>query len=308
MSLKGPTVKRILKEAAELSQNPSPDYHAAPLDDSDLYTWHFTIRGPPAPSPLATGIYHGQITLPPSYPLKPPNFRFLTPSGRFEPNREICLSISGHHEESWQPAWGIRTALVAIRAFMDSDAGGQVGGMSAADSVKRKLAGESKGWKCRACGSQSNEEILRKHEEEVREILGAESEEREAKRREEEEKLAKEMGFAAKSPQQQQDKDSEVVGDPEIGSLASGTSRDKPASAVAQAAVPTTTTTSTPVTQPPSPPASLSMQQQQQQQQRAIRQQQAQAPAARHSHDVWLDRAIIGIVVAIVVMLIRRFH
>jgi hypothetical protein len=37
----------------------------------------------------------------------------MTPSGRFEANREICLSISGHHEETWQPAWGVRTALVA---------------------------------------------------------------------------------------------------------------------------------------------------------------------------------------------------
>jgi len=45
-------------------------------------------------------------------------FRFLTPSARFEVNRDICLSMSGHHEETWQPAWGIRTALVALRAFM----------------------------------------------------------------------------------------------------------------------------------------------------------------------------------------------
>jgi ubiquitin-conjugating enzyme E2 J1 len=37
----------------------------------------------------------------------------MTPNGRFEANREICLSISGHHEETWQPAWGIRTAVVA---------------------------------------------------------------------------------------------------------------------------------------------------------------------------------------------------
>ncbi|KAK3174153.1 hypothetical protein OEA41_001397 [Lepraria neglecta] len=124
---KSPTIKRILKEASELSSNPDPTLHAAPLD-SNLFEWHFTLRGPPS-TPYCTGAYHGRIILPPTYPLRPPSFRFLTPSGRFEVNREICLSISGHHEETWQPAWGIRTALWALRAFMEGDARGQVGGM-----------------------------------------------------------------------------------------------------------------------------------------------------------------------------------
>ena len=108
-----------MKEAAELSassSSPSPHFCAHPVSDSNLFDWHFTMAGPPAPSPYAGGIYHGRIVLPPTYPLRPPSFRFLTPSGRFEVNREICLSISGHHEESWQPAWGIRTALTAIRS------------------------------------------------------------------------------------------------------------------------------------------------------------------------------------------------
>lgn len=113
-----------VREASELSTSLSPDYTATPLDDN-LFEWHFTLRGPPggdlssgtsaesSKGPYHDGIYHGRIVLPPTYPLRPPSFRFLTPSGRFETNREICLSISGHHEETWQPAWGLRTALVA---------------------------------------------------------------------------------------------------------------------------------------------------------------------------------------------------
>lgn len=100
-----------MREAKELTDSPSPDYTAAPLE-TDIFEWHFTIRGPPN-SVYANGMYHGRIVLPTQYPLRPPNFRFTTPSGRFEVNREICLSISGFHEETWQPAWGIRTALVA---------------------------------------------------------------------------------------------------------------------------------------------------------------------------------------------------
>lgn len=101
----------LVREAAEISNSPSSDYAAHPLE-TDLFEWHFTLRGPPN-SVYSEGLYHGRIVLPPTYPLRPPMFRFATPNGRFEANREICLSISGHHEETWQPAWGVRTALVA---------------------------------------------------------------------------------------------------------------------------------------------------------------------------------------------------
>lgn len=106
--------------------------------------------------------------LPPQYPLRPPSFRFLTPSGRFEVNREICLSISGHHEETWQPAWGIRTALVAMRSFMDTDARGQLGGLECGREVRERMAKEGAGWRCGVCG-KTNAEILREREEACKE-------------------------------------------------------------------------------------------------------------------------------------------
>ncbi|KAF3760157.1 UBC-like protein [Cryphonectria parasitica EP155] len=160
---KSPTIRRILREAQELSSAPSPDYTATPLE-TDLFEWHFTLRGPPG-SPYAEGLYHGRIALPPTYPLRPPSFRFLTPSGRFEANREICLSISGHHEETWQPAWGVRTALVALRSFMETDPKGQLGGLDTSDAVRRRLAAESRAWRCTGCGARTNEEIIRECEE-----------------------------------------------------------------------------------------------------------------------------------------------
>ena len=156
---KSPTIKRILKEASELSKNPDPTLHAAPLE-TDLFEWHFTIRGPPS-TPYELGAYHGRIVLPQQYPLRPPSFRFLTPSGRFEPNREICLSISGHHEETWQPAWGIRTALWALRAFMEGGAKGQVGGQDMPEAERKRLAEESRTWRCSSCGGMTNDEILK---------------------------------------------------------------------------------------------------------------------------------------------------
>jgi ubiquitin-conjugating enzyme E2 J1 len=40
--------------------------------------------------------------LPLDYPFKPPNIVFLTPNGRFEAGKKICLSISAYHPEEWQ--------------------------------------------------------------------------------------------------------------------------------------------------------------------------------------------------------------
>jgi ubiquitin-conjugating enzyme E2 J1 len=168
MSARSPTVRRILREAAELSQNPAPDYTASPLD-SDLFDWHFTFRGPPN-SAYAQGIYHGRIVLPHLYPLRPPSFRFLTASGRFEVNREICLSISGHHEETWQPAWGVRTALVALRSFMETDAQGQLGGMEMPRASRESIALESRSYRCPTC-ARTNLEIIQACEERSKEAV-----------------------------------------------------------------------------------------------------------------------------------------
>ena len=83
----------------------------------NLFEWHFTVRGP-SDTEFEGGVYHGRIILPTEYPMKPPHIIVLTPNGRFEVGKKICLSISGHHPESWQPSWSIRTALLAIIGFM----------------------------------------------------------------------------------------------------------------------------------------------------------------------------------------------
>ena len=32
-------------------------------------------------------------------------FYFCQPNGRFEVGKKICLSMSAHHPETWQPSW-----------------------------------------------------------------------------------------------------------------------------------------------------------------------------------------------------------
>jgi ubiquitin-conjugating enzyme E2 J1 len=280
-----------------MTTNPTPDLYAAPLEEN-LFEWHFTIRGAPEPSPFAGGVYHGRIILPPAYPLRPPSFRFLTPSGRFEPNREICLSISGHHEETWQPAWGIRTALVAIRSFMDTDAGGQVGGMSAPDNVRKALAEKSRGYSCAGCGKGALA-ILEEQEQRCKE-LGVEATD------EEENPLVGKIGLI--EPKKDANT-AEASASPPASSVSedvvAGSEPELPTVATDQEVQPVHTPQ-----QPQSHPQTPAVPQVQAQTQPQSPTQTQQSPlqpiVATTTTDAWIDKAIIGIVIALVLMILRR--
>ncbi|TMS35642.1 hypothetical protein L596_003001 [Steinernema carpocapsae] len=156
-SARGFGVKRLMREAMEL-KNPTELYFAQPLEEN-LFEWHFTIRGPPD-SDFAGGIYHGRIIFPAEYPMKPPTVILLTPNGRFELHKRICLSISGFHPETWQPSWSIRTALLALVGFMPTDGSGAVGSLNYPPEERRKLAQQSINWHCETCGCFMKDVLL----------------------------------------------------------------------------------------------------------------------------------------------------
>ncbi|KAB5563044.1 ubiquitin-conjugating enzyme/RWD-like protein [Coniochaeta sp. 2T2.1] len=303
---KSPTIRRIMREAAELSNSPSPDYTATPLE-SDLFEWHFTLRGPPN-SPYDGGIYHGRIVLPPTYPLRPPSFRFSTPSGRFEANREICLSISGHHEETWQPAWGVRTALVALRSFMETDAKGQLGGLDTSDAVRKRLAGESGSWKCGVCnGGKSNREIMEEQEEVVRLM-----EEAEGRKREEEVVVPEElrMGFKdemGKGKERGEDKEKGDM-DEESAQLAEGFVRTAPVEGETGATVPAVGAPAQNLPQP-SRIVTLPLPSQVRQPQQVVGVPQVQLQERRINDGVpiWIDRLIVGLGFLLAAMVLKVF-
>jgi ubiquitin-conjugating enzyme E2 J1 len=293
-SSKSPTIRRILREAAELSTSPSSDYTAEPLE-SDLFEWHFTLRGPPN-SVYSEGLYHGRIVLPPTYPLRPPSFRFTTPNGRFEANREICLSISGHHEETWQPAWGIRTAIVALRSFMETDAKGQLGGLDSPEAARRRLAKESPAFKCPAC-ARSNADIIKDCEERASESTAAA----------EEVQVPAELNMGWRD--EMEAKKAKAAQDAkESAELAEGFVQTGPTPA--QAA------TNPPPVQPQPQQAQPQPQQQPQQRpQPAVRRPLPAAPLAAHplqdARDagvpLWIDRAIVGLVMVLAAVVLKVF-
>eukprot|EP00804_Cyclotella_cryptica_P006878 CCRYP_020800-RA/>CCRYP_020800-RA protein AED:0.03 eAED:-0.01 QI:0/-1/0/1/-1/0/1/0/74 len=42
----------------------------------------------------------------------------LTPSGRFVPGEDICLSASNYHPETWTPRWTVLSLVDALRLHM----------------------------------------------------------------------------------------------------------------------------------------------------------------------------------------------
>ncbi|XP_044500651.1 ubiquitin-conjugating enzyme E2 32-like [Mangifera indica] len=141
-NLKNPAVKRILQEVKEMQSNPSDDFMSLPLEEN-IFEWQFAISGP-RDTEFEGGIYHGRIQLPAEYPFKPPSFMLLTPNGRFETQTKICLSISNHHPEHWQPSWSVRTALVALIAFMPTNPNGALGSLDYKKEERHALAIKSR--------------------------------------------------------------------------------------------------------------------------------------------------------------------
>lgn len=112
---------------------------------TNLRHWHFSVRGVKG-SIYESGIYHGRIILPKDYPFSPPRVQFLTPNGRFKTEKDICLSASNYHPESWTPRWTVLAFVHALRHHMTTspqEIGGTIG---SADEIL-EFARRSQTWK-----------------------------------------------------------------------------------------------------------------------------------------------------------------
>ncbi|WVN85927.1 uncharacterized protein L203_101081 [Cryptococcus depauperatus CBS 7841] len=163
LNMRSTAVKRIMQEATELAlANANVDgFVAAPLED-DIFEWHCTLRGVPG-SEFDGGLYHLRIVLPPSYPMSAPDIILLTPNGRFELGKKICIDgLTSFHAGSWQPAWGVRTSIIGLRSFwmQGGEALSAIGALDYSKEERKRLARLSVDWKCPTCGVK-NEEMLK---------------------------------------------------------------------------------------------------------------------------------------------------
>ena len=111
--------KRLLGEIKLLKKDPHKYIDVAP-DESDILIWYFLVKGPEF-SDFKDGYYIGKIMHNPEYPLKPPDFMMLTPSGRFHEGNKICLSNSSYHSNEWSALWNIHTILTGFLSIMLDD-------------------------------------------------------------------------------------------------------------------------------------------------------------------------------------------
>jgi ubiquitin-conjugating enzyme E2 J1 len=152
MSYGASAIKRLSRELSEIENEADQNlpFKIHPLEDNFL-SWHFTLRGP-EDSEYAIGEYHGKISFPSDYPFSPPSVIFLTPNGRFDVNVKICLSFTGYHPEHWQPAWGVRTMLLALREHFRVEDKAAIGYLGHTKGDRVKASHKSHQYICSACG------------------------------------------------------------------------------------------------------------------------------------------------------------
>lgn len=117
------TLKRLKGDFKLLKKDPHEYFEAYP-NENNILEWDFLIKGPDD-SPFEGGYYVGKIIHDKEYPLKPPDFMMMTPSGRYIINKKICLSNTGYHSSEWSSMWNITTILNGFLSIMlDEKEGG----------------------------------------------------------------------------------------------------------------------------------------------------------------------------------------
>ena len=116
--------RRLIGEKKMLDKN-KENYYQVIQDDKNDLVFYFLFRCCDETSCYNGGYYIGKIEIPPDYPMKPGDFYMLTPSGRFEINKKICLTNSGYHSSEWRPIWNLQNMVIGmISIFMDDSTHG----------------------------------------------------------------------------------------------------------------------------------------------------------------------------------------
>lgn len=106
-----------------------------------MLIWHYVLHDLPVETAYTGGVYWGKLVFPKEYPLKPPAIYMNTPSGRFETNARLCLSMSDFHPESWNPSWRIESILIGLVSFMlDTTEPRTTGGVHTSVAKRREFA------------------------------------------------------------------------------------------------------------------------------------------------------------------------
>lgn len=114
------TLKRISGDIKQFLENEPENIKIYPNPDNVLEIY-FLIKGE-RESNFNGGEYICKLQHNPQYPMKAPDYYVMTPNGRFEVNKKICLTNSGYHQNDWSPAaWNLLTLLNGFHSIWHSD-------------------------------------------------------------------------------------------------------------------------------------------------------------------------------------------
>lgn len=185
---------------------------------------------------------------------------------------------------------------------MEGGAQGQVGGMEMGEAERKRLAGESRGWKCDQCGSITNEEILREEGKRCEELEQEGSTKAAAK-----EQVPDELRFGFKDEigkEQPTDK-GKVTEQPSANGSKDENGADQkrpsehPAGPMDLTAVPSPA----PLSPPPAPTIAPA---QPLPQQIPTRTTSVPPGTAENGVPGWVDKAIVGVIAGLLVMVVKK--
>lgn len=112
-------LKRIPNEIKKFNKDPIDGVRIY-QNPNNILEVYFLLKGP-SDTDYKDGEYIGLVSYPYNYPQKAPMIKMLTPNGRFELNKTICLSNTGYHDESWVPgAWKISQSMIGFISIWDT--------------------------------------------------------------------------------------------------------------------------------------------------------------------------------------------
>lgn len=133
-------VKRLTKDFAKIRKDPIENCWIAPTEDNILL-WYFIFELKDKPFKNCQVLCI--MDFPKEYPLKAPDIKVLTPTGRFETGRKICMTNTGFHNESWSPLWSLNNLIIGfISSFYEKQTG--LGHLMESDAHRMMLSAQSR--------------------------------------------------------------------------------------------------------------------------------------------------------------------
>jgi ubiquitin-conjugating enzyme E2 J2 len=133
--------KRLQSELRLIDKEPLDNIKVT-IKNDQMESWYVLFHGL-TDECYVGGEYILEIIIPATYPQDAPDFRMLTPNGRFAINSKLCFSNSGYHPEQWSPVWNMRTIIMGFLSFFLEKESTGIGHIVSSVADKKKFAGES---------------------------------------------------------------------------------------------------------------------------------------------------------------------